>query len=297
MVFDLKSAWRFARDLVAGLTKDRVGLISAGIAFYGLLSIFPAITAIMAVGGLLTEPAALVDEMRQLGSVLPEEAMNIIVGQATEIAGSQSGGLGMAALIGLGLSIYAASKAVGALIAGIHIAAGEQDDRGFLASTIFIMAMTVLVIGLAVLALMATVVVPAVFAALGFDGWVAAILGLVRWPILGLATAFGLGGLYRLSLRHRTPPAPWVTPGAIVATVLWLAGSIVFSIYVRQFADYNKTFGTLGGVVSLLVWMWLSAFIGLLGEKVNTLMAERTLQKPLPGADKSLVQRSSPGIS
>ncbi len=274
MKFRFKTGWRFARELLAELKKDRVGLISAGIAFYGLLSIFPAIAAIMAIGGLMTQPAALVGEMQKLGSVLPTEAINIIIGQATEIAGSQDGGLGLAAVVGVVLSIYAASKAVGALIEGLHIAAGETDERGFLASILFVLAMTILVIGLAVLALVSTVLVPAVLAALKIDGWFAWVVGSMRWPIVGLATALGLGVLYRLSLRHRVGRSLWLTPGAVAATLLWLAGSIAFSIYVREFAGYNKTFGTLGGVVSLLMWMWLSSFIVLLGKKVDVMIAD-----------------------
>lgn len=275
MRFRLKTRWQFAQDLSAELKKDRVGLISAGIAFYGLLSIFPAIAAIMAIGGLMTEPAALVGEMQKLGSVLPVEASSIIIDQATEIAGSQNGGLGLAAGIGILVSIYAASKAVGALIEGLHIAAGETDQRGLLASTLFVLAMTFFVIALAVLALVSTVFVPAVFAALKVEGFLAIIIGTLRWPIVGVATALGLGAFYRLTLRHRVAGALWFTPGALLATLLWLAGSIAFSIYVREFAGYNKTFGTLGGVVSLLMWMWLSSFIVLLGKEVDVMIGER----------------------
>lgn len=271
----LKTGWKFAQDLSAELKKDRVGLISAGIAFYGLLSIFPAIAAVMAIGGLMTQTAALVGEMRKLGSILPSESSSIIIAQATEIAGSQDGGLGLAAVIGILVSIYAASKAVGALIEGLHIAAGETDQRGFLASTVFVLAMTFLVIALAVLALVATVLVPAALAALRVEGLFAVVLGALRWPIVGVATALGLGVLYRLSLRHRIAGSLWLTPGAVLATLLWLAGSIAFSIYVREFAGYNKTFGTLGGVVSLLMWMWLSSFIVLLGKEVDVIIGNR----------------------
>ena len=144
----------------------------------------------------MTQPAALVGEMQKLGSILPSEASSIIIAQATEIAGSQDGGLGLAAVIGILVSIYAASKAVGALIEGLHIAAGETDQRGFLASTVFVLAMTFLVIALAVLALVSTVLVPAVLAALRVEGLFAVILGALRWPIVGVATALGLGALY-----------------------------------------------------------------------------------------------------
>ena len=273
-----ETLWDFTTDLFAELRTDRIGLISAGIAFYGLLSLFPGIAALMALGGLMTEPAVLVDQMQQIGSVLPPEASKIIIDQAVQIAGSQNGGLGLAAAVGLALSIYAASKAVGSLVTGIHVAAGEPENRGFFASTIFTLAMTVVTIGLALLAIFSTVVVPAVLAALHVEGVVAWAFGLVRWPIMGVITALGLGLFYRLSIPKRSPQPPWVTVGGIIGAILWLVGSVAFSIYVRNFANYNETFGTLGGVVSLLMWLWLSAYIVLLGEEVNALLERRNKQ-------------------
>lgn len=267
--------WSFTKDLIAELGSDRIGLISAGIAFYGLLSLFPGIASMMALGGLITNPGVLVDQMRQIGSALPPEASKIIIDQATQIAGSQKGGLGVAAVVGIVLSIYAASKAVGSLITGIHIAAGEPDRRGFFAATFFTLAMTVVALALALLAIFSTVILPAVLAALNASGIVAWGLGLVRWPIMGVITALGLGVFYRLSIRHRATPPRWITPGAVLGAVFWLAGSVAFSVYVQNFANYNRTFGTLGGVVSLLMWMWLSAYIVLLGEKVNARLPGR----------------------
>ena len=160
--------------------------------------------------------------------------------QATEIAGSQDGGLGLAAVIRILVSINAASKALGALIEGLHIAAGETDQRGFLASTRVCAGHDISCDRLAVLALVSTVLVPAALAASRVEDLFAVILGALRWPIVGVATALGLGALYRLSLRHRIAGALWFTPGAVLATLSWLAGSIAFSIYVRESAGYNR---------------------------------------------------------
>ncbi|MEO6301432.1 MAG: YihY/virulence factor BrkB family protein [Paracoccaceae bacterium] len=271
--------WRFSKELFVEVNKDRVGLTAAGIAFYGLLSLFPGIAAMMALGALWTQPSVLVSQMQQIGSVLPPEASKIIIDQAVQIAGSQKGGLGLAAVVGIVLSIYSASNAVGSLFVGIHLAAGEPDSRGFIASTVFTLAMTVVTIGLALLAIFSTVVVPALLAALHAQGWVAWILGLVRWPIMGVIAALGLSVFYRLSIQRRSPPPPWITPGAVLGAILWLGGSVAFSIYVQNFANYNKTFGTLGGVISLLIWLWLSAYIVLLGEEVNALLESSAIRQ------------------
>ncbi len=269
------SGWRFLRDLWAEIGRDRVGLLAAGIAFYGLLSLFPGIAAMMALGGLLTKPAVLVEQMQQIGAMLPPEASAIIVDQATRIAGSQSGGLGLTALVGLVLSIYSASRAVGSLIMGIHAAANERDDRGIVAGIAFTLGMTLLALALVLLAIFSTLVLPAVLAVLQTGSGEGGAVALIRWPLMWFITAVGLGLFYRWSFRHRDPPSPWITPGALVASFLWIAGSVLLSVYVQNFADYNETFGTLGGVISLLMWMWLSAYIVLLGEEINALVAER----------------------
>ena len=269
--------WRFLRDLVGALSTDRIGLIAAGIAFYGLLSLFPGIAAIMALGGLLTRPALLAEQMRQVGALMPPEAAKIIFDQATQIAGSEKGGLGVAAVLGIGLSIYSASNAVGALIMGIHVAAGELDDRGMVRAFLFTMAMTVVGVALALMAIFSTVVLPAMLAALHVGALGVWLAGLIRWPIIGAIAVAGLALFYRFSIRQRAPQPRWITTGAILSVVLWLVGSVLFSVFVQNFAHYNETFGTLGGLVSLLVWMWLSAYIVLLGEEVNTLIAARNV--------------------
>ena len=278
MAINRKDGWSFSKALFAGLSSDRVGLISAGIAFYGMLSLFPGLAAVMALGGLLTKPTVLIDQMQQIGSVLPPEASKLIIDQAVQIAGSEKGGLGVAAIVGFALSIYSASNAVGSLIVGIHVAAGERETRGFFASYFFVFVMTMVTIALALLAIFSTVVVPAVLAALNVSAWVAALLGLVRWPIMALIAVMGLSLFYRLSIPRRSPPQ-WVTPGAVAGAALWLIGSVAFSIYVQNFANYNKTFGTLGGVVSLLIWLWLSAYVALLGEEVNSIIEVRRKAK------------------
>lgn len=276
----LKETW-------SELADDRIGLISAGIAFYGLLSLFPGIAAFLALGGLMTEPATLVESFKNIGNVLPESASEIILSQAVKVAGSQKGGLGLAALVGFGLALYSSSKAVSSLIQGVHAAYDEHDDRWFLASLIFTLSMTLLFMVLLLIAIFTSIGVPIIVSTLFPADSMAGLVALVRWPLLAALTALSLGLLYRFSVRHRRPRVKWFTPGAVLATVLWLVGSVAFSIYVQNFADYNETFGTLGGVVSLLMWMWLSAYIVLLGAEVNSVLddtaGDRNTDQHKPG--------------
>jgi membrane protein len=276
------------RQTWSELGDDRIGLISAGIAFYGLLSLFPGIAALLALGGLMTEPQTLVDSFQTIGQLLPDSAANIILSQATEVAGSRDGGLGLAALIGFGLALYSSSKAVASLIQGVHAAYDETDDRSVPASIVLTLAMTLILMIVVLLAAVFSIGVPVILEFVLPGNPVAWLVSLIRWPILAALTALALGILYRFSLRHRTPRVHWVTPGAVLATLLWIAGSLAFSVYVQNFANYNETFGTLGGVVSLLMWMWLSAYIILFGAEVNSVIdAVRTERSPPANAPQS----------
>ncbi|MEZ5779793.1 MAG: YihY/virulence factor BrkB family protein [Paracoccaceae bacterium] len=263
------------KDLWAELGSDRIGLISAGIAFYGLLSLFPGIAVMLSLGGLLTEPQDLVDSFQSVSRVLPPAAAEIIFDQATAVAGSRNGGLGLTALVGLALALYSSSKAVASLIQGVHVAYDETDDRGFIASLALTLAMTLVFMTVVLLGVLSTIGVPVVLSALALDGTAAGIVALLRWPVLGALTALALGILYRYSVRHQNPRVQWFTPGAVISAVLWIVGSWIFSLYVQNFANYNETFGTLGGVVSLLMWMWLSAYVILLGAEMNTVLAPK----------------------
>lgn len=263
-----------AKKVWAELGNDRIGLIAAGIAFYGLLSLFPGIAVLLSLGGLMTEPEDLVENFQSIGSVLPEAAARIIFDQATKVAGSREGELGLTALAGFVLALYSSSKAVASLIQGVHAAYNETDDRGIVASTALTLSMTFVLMLVVLLAVLSSIAVPVILATVLPDSGIAWLVALVRWPVLAALTALALGILYRFSVRHQNPRVHWVTPGAILATILWILGSAAFSVYVQNFANYNETFGTLGGVISLLMWMWLSAYIILLGAEVNSVMDE-----------------------
>lgn len=271
------------KELRSQLGSDKIGLISAGIAFYGLLSLFPGIATILALGGLMIRPEDLVAGFQSVGSLLPPAAADIVFDQASSVAGSQNDGLGLAALIGFALALYSSSKAVASLIQGVHVAYDETDDRGIIASILLTLTMTLVFMAVAIFGALATIGVPVVLATFVPDSQSAGVLALLRWPVLGILTALALGFLYRFSVRHQTPRVRWITPGAVISTLLWIAGSWLFSVYVQNFADYNKTFGTLGGVVSLLMWMWLSAYIILFGAEVNSVMDATATGKSAEG--------------
>lgn len=252
--------------------EDNIGLMAAGIAFYGLLAVFPGIAACMAIAGLITEPSTIVAQFEKYGQLLPQQAAEIIVGQASEVAGSRDGGLGLAAVAGILIAIYSASKGIRSMIQGMNVAFRAKESRNIVRFYAVTYAFTLVLIAGLLVAVASTIILPAIFAVLPFTGKAEAIVSLIRWPILGGFAVLGLSAIYRYGPCRPKPKWRWITPGAAIACLLWVAGSVGFAAYVRNFASYNETFGSLGGVVILLMWLWLSAFIILLGAEIDSEM-------------------------
>ena len=269
MQIPLRGWWEILKRVYKCVLEDNLGLIAAGCAFYGLLAIFPAITAIMAIAGLVTQPEIVVEQLDAITDGLPENAASIVIDQAAEVAGASSSGLTLAVWIGFALAVFSASLAVQALMQGLNVAFGEAEKRSII--WIYVMRV-VLTLGLIFGFLVAVAAVVALPVALNFvalgpvTDWLAQVL---RWPLLLVAAAFGIALLYRWGPSRKPARWRWITPGVALSCVLWVAGTLGFSFYVRNFAGYNETFGALSGVIVLLMWMWVSAFIILLGAELD----------------------------
>ncbi|WP_458790920.1 YihY/virulence factor BrkB family protein [Yoonia sp. MH D7] len=263
--------WKDIAFRVKGkLESDHIGLIAAGVAFYALLAIFPAVTALMALGGLMLEPAQVTAQLETLTNMIPERAADIILDQAVAVAGSGQVGLGTAFVIGLFLAVYSASRGMGSLMEGLNVVFDAEETRGFVSRTLWTLALTVfLILGL-LLGMSAVVAVPAALAFVALPEWVETLILLSRWLILAFLTILGLGIVYRYGPSRRLVEWKWLSPGAIAACVVWIAASAGFLIYASNFGSYNETFGSMAGVVILLMWLWISAFIVLLGAELNS---------------------------
>lgn len=257
----------------ANYQAQNIGLIAAGVAFYGLLSLFPGITALVAIAGLLTDPAVLIDQGEALATALPTDARRIIFTQIEKVVNADSGTLSLTVVAGLLIALFSASRAVVSLIQGLNVAYGVTETRGFFALRARVLFLTLSMIAgvIATLALVA-----ALPAALGFLPWE---LGLertllaVRWVILIAIAAIGLSFLYRFGPAKKLKSWSWFTAGSLCASALWLMGNFGFSAYVQSFGTYGEVFGALGGVIVLLTWMWLSAVILLLGALIDVELA------------------------
>ncbi|MFD1881349.1 YihY/virulence factor BrkB family protein [Paracoccus pacificus] len=275
------------------LADDHVGLIAAGVAFYALLAIFPALTALMALGGLVLEPSEVTAQLDKLTNVMPQEAAQIILDQAVSVAGSREGGLGLAFIVGLLLAIYSASKGMGSLMEGLNVAYDEEETRGFISKTLWTLGLTVfLILGL-ILGLLATLALPAVLNLIALPDWLETGMGLARWVILALMTVFGLAVIYRYGPSRDDAEWKWLSPGAVAACLIWVIASVGFSIYVSNFGSYNETFGSMAGVIILLMWLWISAFIILMGAELNAEIEAQTAHDTTVGPDEPMGERDA----
>ncbi|WP_229672954.1 YihY/virulence factor BrkB family protein [Salipiger pallidus] len=269
----------------AELVADRISLVSAGVAFYALMAIFPAITALMAIAGLFITPADVTAQIQQVTELLPQRAAEILIEQAKSVAGSQSGGLGLAAALGILLALYSASAGVAHLIEGLNVAYDEKEKRGFIRLKLTTLALTLLLIVGLLLAIGALLVLPGILAIFELGPVFEAVVSWVRWGVLLLLVVAGIALIYRFGPSRKSAEWAWIAPGALVACLLWLMGSVAFSLYAEHFGSYQETFGSLAGVIILLFWLWISAYVILLGAEINAEMEAQTTHDTTTGKD------------
>jgi membrane protein len=258
-----------------GIGRDHVTIVAGGVAFFGLLAIIPALAALISLYGLLSDPEQIRTQFVTLRNVVPQEAYEILNKQMENIiASARTAGFGAA--LGLLLALWGGAKGMKALIEGLNIMYHEEEKRGFVKLNLTALLLTVLgVVGIAV-AVGLVAVLPALLNSLGLGESTKLIVSLVRWPLLLVLFMLGLGVVYRFGPSHHQARWKWLSWGAVAATALWLAASGLFSLYVANFGSYNKTYGSLGAIVILLMWFYITAYVVLLGAELNTELEEET---------------------
>ncbi len=257
--------WKVASRVLVGAFRDQYGLIAAGVAFYALLAAVPAIAALMALTGLVTDSEAVVSQLEQVSEILPEEAAAIIIDQAQQLAGASDEGLTLTLIVGVGFAIYLSTRATTGMIHGLNVANGVEDKRGMALYWLTVILLTAAGLFGAALLLVLLVVLPVAIALIP-DGFGSVDLLIpARWAAVFLVFFAGTSLLFRFAPAKTTYRSLRFTPGSLLAVVLWFAGSVCFAVYVANFGNYNETFGSLGGVIILLTWLWLSAFVVLVG--------------------------------
>jgi membrane protein len=257
-------------------SKDNLDMIAAGVAFYGLLAIFPAIAAMISIYGLIADPQTVQQQMSALSGALPSDARGIIDEQLSRVAAGARGALSAGAIIGILATLWSANKGTKALMEALNIVYDEDEKRGFLGLNLVSLALTIGILVFLIVALGLIAALPALFGNLGLPEMVRQWASWLRWPVLALVFIVSLAFLYRFAPSRGAPKWRWVSAGAVLATILWMAGSLLFSWYVSNFGSYNQTYGSVGAVIVLMMWFWLSAYIVLAGAELNAEMEHQT---------------------
>lgn len=278
-----RSEWIGALKSVGGKTDDwNLGLISAGVAFYGLLAIFPALAAVIAIWGLVADPVVVDQQMALLGNIMPGDAYRLIDAQIDALTGTTSSTLGKATIISILAALWSTRAGVSALMRGLNAIYGTPNRkswRHYLAA----LSLTGVLVLVALVALTAVVITPIVLSFLPLGPWAELALRLARWVVAISVLLAGLAIVYRYGPNRTCVRMRWLTPGAIAVVVLWAGASLGFSYYLSNFGNYNEVYGSIGAVIALLMWLYISSFLLLLGGGLNVELERRAGIGPKPG--------------
>jgi len=271
-----------------------LGLISAGIAFFGILSLVPAFSAIVALVGLVYDPVILAEQTRGLfSSMFPPSAADLMSAQLTDIADTAEESLTFAAVISIGVALWLASNATDSLMQGLAMIYEETETRGFFKRWLVVIGLTIALILALCLTVLIVAALPTIAGQVAAGPLAKSAATVLRWPLIFLVAVTGVATLFRHGPNRRKARWRWLSPGAVLGCTLWVAATFGFSYYVQTFGNYNEVFGTLAGVVVLLTWFWLSAFIVLLAALFDAETEAQTAQDSTIGPDRPMGLRGA----
>lgn len=289
--------WRGWRDILwrtyDQFNEDRLLAVAGGVVFFVLLALFPGISAFVSLYGLFADRATLADHLGIIATIAPAEAFGIIREQIERVMKTSNDNLGLAFLISFGLALWSANAGMKAVMDALNVAYEEKEERSFIRLNIESLLFTLgCFLGL-LLAIAGIVVLPLIMELLGLSLLSEALIFYFRWPALLLLLVTFLSTLYRFGPSREHAKWTWLTPGSLVAAILWFLGSLLLSWYVENFANYNAVYGTLGAAVGLMMWLWLSAIAILFGAELNAEIEHQTAQDTTIGPPKPLGVRGA----
>lgn len=264
----------------AKVNENRLLLVAAGVVFYGLIALFPAIAAFVSLYGLFADPSTIDQQVSALSTVLPGGAVDIVHEELKRLTANRGASLGAGFIVGTLVALWSANAGTKAIIDALNVAYGETEKRSFLRLNLISLLYTLIGMASLMLAVGAVVVMPVVLGRLGLGSAAGALVSILRWPILIALVLVGLAAVYRYLPCRPEPRWRWLTPGSAFATAAWIMGSLLFSWYIANFGHYNATYGSLGAAVGMMTWMWISMIVVLVGAQLNAEVEQQTGRGP-----------------
>ncbi len=275
------------------ISEDRILSTSGGVAFFALLALLPGITAIVSLYGLVADASTIGNHLTILAGILPGGVLSVISDQIILLARQPDETLGAAFAVALLVALVSANSGVAALFDALNVVYGEKEKRSLVRFYATTFLFTLAGMAFIIMAISAVVVLPLVLKFVGSATTSEGVLSLQRWPVLLVALTVSLAFIYRYGPSRRDARWRWVTWGSIIAAVLWIAASMLFSWYVATFDSYNKLYGSLGAGIGFMIWLWISAVVVLLGGELNAEMEHQTARDTTQGAQRSLGSRGA----
>nr|WP_037970913.1 YihY/virulence factor BrkB family protein [Sulfitobacter noctilucae] len=277
---------------IAHIGDCNLSLVSAGVAFFSMLSLFPALAALIALLGLVSDPVLVVAQIEDMRGLLPDDVYDIINAQVVSLVTTSSDTLGWAGLVSLGLALWSARAGVGAMVTGLNAVYSERN-RNTAKHYLRALFLTVALVAIGIIALISLVVIPVflAFFPLGVVGTL--LIDALRWIVALFVLFAGIGLLYRFGPNRKAARFNWLSPGAVVAVLFWVILSYGFAFYVANFGNYNQVYGSIGAVVAMLIWLWMSSFVVLFGASLNAQIELRTHIDSTIGPDRPVGQRGA----
>jgi membrane protein len=273
--------------------EHRVMALAAGVTYYTLLAIFPAIAALVAVYGLFADPSTISAHLDQISGFLPEGALDVVRDQLSRVASQGGRTLGLTFIISLAVSLWSANAAMKSLFDTLNIVYSENEKRGLIKLNAVSLAFTAAGILFILVAIAAVVILPVALQYVGLSNVTDLLVRIGRWPVLFAVVTFVLALIYRYGPSRRTPQWRWITRGSAFAAIGWLVASLLFSWYAANFGNFNKTYGSLGAVIGFMIWIWISVIVILIGAELDAEMEHQTAHDTTAGPPKPLGDRGA----
>ena len=275
------------------MQEDRISLVAAGTTFYLLLALFPALAAFVSVYGFVADPTTVADQIAFLGGLLPNAGLELIRSQLESLASQDVNALTFGFALSLLTALWSANNGIKTLFQALNIAYEEREKRSFIRLNLVAFTFTLGAMLVATFMVTAVGVVPTVLALLSLDGHSEMIISLLRWPAILASIAVAISVLYRYGPSRSPAKWRWISWGAALVTVVWTAASAGFSFYLQNFADYNATYGSLGAVMGLMLWTWISVLILIIGAELNAEMEHQTEIDSTTGEPQPMGERGA----